>query len=107
MIVDIAHLQIVPDILFLMVALYRLFRRSFRSLFQRTGRSFPSVDSLLSIDREPHCFAGLLPSADTRHYGADLKTVLMPEFGLVLAKTFTPDLYVRYVISSSDVTAAI
>ena len=76
-------------------------------MFQWTSLAFPPVDSLLSVDRKPNSFAGLLPSVYTRHYGTDLKAVFMLEISLVLAKAFAPDLQIRYVISSSDVSAAI
>ena len=68
---------------------------------------FSPVDPLLSIDREPHGAACLFPSVNTSHNGAELKAVLMLEISLVLTKAFAPDFYVRYVISSSDITAGI
>ena len=63
------------------------------------------VDPLLSVDWEPHGAAGLFPSAYTCHNGADLIAVLMLEISFVFAETLAPDLYVRYVVSCSDVTA--
>lgn len=71
MISVIDHLQTVPVFISLDDCFCRLFRRSFRSLFHGTVLNYSSVDSLLSIDREPYSFAGLLPSFYTRHYGAE------------------------------------
>ena len=68
---------------------------------------FSTVDPLLSIDREPHGVACLFPSVNTSHNGADLKAVLMLEICFIFTKAFAPDLYIGYVVSSSDVTAVI